>query len=111
LPPDLIRQYKKQQLFELKILHGIESLDPEINQFSSIEMGKLIDSLIPIDTRHRLLPTIAKRDQATSVLVAMVEPDNLEAQDHLTGFCLPAWRCNAWYYTGRLSAVNFKIPG
>jgi len=38
LPPDLIRHYKKQQLFELKILHGIESLDPEINQFSSIEM-------------------------------------------------------------------------
>ncbi|MBE9013942.1 type II/IV secretion system protein, partial [Pseudanabaenaceae cyanobacterium LEGE 13415] len=27
LSPDLIRQYKKQQLFELKILYGVESLD------------------------------------------------------------------------------------
>jgi type IV pilus assembly protein PilB len=86
LPPDLIRQYKKQQLFELKILHGIESLDPEINQFSSVEMGKLIDSLIPIDTcrRYRLLPLSQNKTKPPSVLVAMVEPDNLEAQDHLT---------------------------
>ncbi|MGB7273374.1 MAG: type II/IV secretion system protein, partial [Geitlerinemataceae cyanobacterium] len=28
LPPELIRQYKKQQLFELKLLYGVEAFDP-----------------------------------------------------------------------------------
>jgi type IV pilus assembly protein PilB len=28
LSPELLRQYKKQQLFELKILYGLESLRP-----------------------------------------------------------------------------------
>ena len=58
LSPELLRQYKKQQLFELKIVHGVEFLDPEIKQISSQQMAKLIDSLIPIDTcrRYRLLP-------------------------------------------------------
>ncbi len=31
LSPELLRQYKKQQLFELKILYGVEFLDPEVN--------------------------------------------------------------------------------
>ena len=47
LPPDLLRQYKKQQLFELKILYGVESLDPEISQIATSQVGLLIDSLIP----------------------------------------------------------------
>jgi len=61
-------------------------------------MGKLIDSLIPIDTRAiACSPLSENKTKPSSVLVAMVEPDNLEAQDHLTGFLVPgAWRCNAW---------------
>jgi type IV pilus assembly protein PilB len=39
LPPDLLRQYKKQQLFELKILYGVESLDP--NAVSDRSMSSL----------------------------------------------------------------------
>ena len=35
LSPELVRQYKKQQLFELKILYGIESVDPELDALSS----------------------------------------------------------------------------
>ena len=84
LPPDLIRQYKKQQLFELKILYGVEFLDPEINQIGAAQVGELIDTLIPIDIcrRYRLLP-ISKSDEPPSVMVAMVDPDNLDAQDNL----------------------------
>jgi type IV pilus assembly protein PilB len=85
LSPELLRQYKKQQLFELKILYGVESLDPEVNQVSSNQMGSLIESLIPIDLcrRYRLLP-LAQGDAAPPfVLVAMVDPDNLDAQDDL----------------------------
>jgi type IV pilus assembly protein PilB len=82
LSPDLLRQYKKQQLFELKILYGVESLDPEINQIANSQIGELIDKLIPIDIcrRYQFVPLSQTED---SLLVAMVYPDNLDAQDDL----------------------------
>jgi type IV pilus assembly protein PilB len=88
LPPDLLRQYKKQQLFELKILYGVESLDPEINQIPTNQVSTLIESLIPIDLcrRYRLVPL--SRDE-NNVLVAMVDPDNLDAQDDLNRIFRP----------------------
>ena len=91
LPPDLLRQYKKQQLFELKILFGVESLDPEINQIQSNQLGDLIDSLIPIDIcrRYRLVPLSKNDTQPPSVLVAMVNPDDLAAQDDLIRILRP----------------------
>ena len=91
LPPELLRQYKKQQLFELKILYGVEFLDPEINQISGNQVGNLIDNLIPLDIcrRYRLIPLSQTSEQPASVLVAMVEPDNLEAQDHLNRILRP----------------------
>lgn len=91
LPPDLLRQYKKQQLFELKVLYGVESLDPEISDISSSEFGQLIDTLIPIDIcrRYRLVPVSKNETQPPSVLVAMVDPDNLDAQDDLNRILRP----------------------
>ena len=91
LSPDLLRQYKKQQLFELKVLYGVESLDPEINQISSHQVGQLIDTLIPIDicSRYYLIPLSKNETQPPSVLVAMVDPDNLEAQDDLNRILRP----------------------
>jgi type IV pilus assembly protein PilB len=85
LPPDLLRQYKKQQLFELKILYGVESLDPEITQVATNQVSQLIDSLIPIELcrRYRLVPLSQSDKQPPFVLVAMVDPDNLDAQDDL----------------------------
>jgi type IV pilus assembly protein PilB len=82
LSPDLLRQYKKQQLFELKILYGVESLDPEINQIANSQIGQLIDTLIPIDIcrRYQFVPLSQTEN---SLLVAMVYPDNLDAQDDL----------------------------
>ena len=84
LSPDLLRQYKKQQLFELKILYGVESLDPEISEITASQVGYLIDSLIPIDIcrRYRLVP-LSRTETPPAVLVAMVDPDNLDAQDDL----------------------------
>jgi len=91
LSPDLLRQYKKQQLFELKILYGVESLDPEINPITQNQMGSLIDSLIPIDIcrRYKLAPLYRKDTEPPSVLVAMVDPDNLDAQDDLKRILRP----------------------
>lgn len=85
LPPDLIRQYKKQQLFELKILYGVESLDPELSQIPTDNVGELIDTLISIDLcrNHKLVPLSRSDADPPSVLIAMVNPDDLRAQDDL----------------------------
>ncbi len=85
LPPDLLRQYKKQQLFELKILYGVESLDPEISQIPTHQVSDLIDNLIQVDLcrRHRLVPLSRIEGPPAAILVAMVNPDDLAAQDDL----------------------------
>ena len=92
LSPELVRQYKKQQLFELKILYGIESVDPELDSLSSQQIGQFIDTLIPVDTcrRHQLVPLSRDDGEDPSVLVAMVDPENLEAQDDLNRILRPA---------------------
>ncbi|BDI15770.1 general secretion pathway protein GspE [Nostoc cf. commune SO-36] len=92
LSPELLRQYKKQQLFELKILYGVEFLDPEVSSIGNTMMGNLIETLIPVDIcrRHRLVPLSKHEDQTPpSVLVAMVAPDNLEASDDLNRILRP----------------------
>lgn len=91
LSPDLLRQYKKQQLFELKVLYGVESLDPELSEINSNIVSHLIETLIPIDicSRYRLVPFTKKETQPPAVLVAMVDPDNLDAQDDLTRILRP----------------------
>lgn len=91
LPPELQRQYKKNQLFELKILYGVEFLDPEINNIDPMESARLIDTLIPIDIcrRYRLVPLRRIEGIPTAVLVAMVDPDNLEALDDVNRILRP----------------------
>jgi type IV pilus assembly protein PilB len=91
LPPDLLRQYKKQQLFELKILYGVESLDPEISQINTSQMNQLIETLIPIDLcrRYRLIPLSRSETDPPFILVAMVDPDDLAAQDDLNRVLRP----------------------
>ncbi|MDP5016046.1 type II/IV secretion system protein [Anabaena sp. UHCC 0187] len=92
LSPEFVREYKKQHLFELKILYGIESLDPEVSEIDTTNVGTLIQSLIPVDIcrRHRLVP-LSRNDHQNPpfVLVAMVDPDNLEASDDLNRILRP----------------------
>jgi type IV pilus assembly protein PilB len=82
LPPDLLRQYKKQQLFELKILYGVEAFDPELSGDVSKQVGKLLE-LVPLDTCRRFNFVPLSRTDG-SICIAMVDPENLEAQDELT---------------------------
>lgn len=92
LSPELLRQYKKQQLFELKILYGVESLDPEVEEISETQVNQLIGELLPVDIcrRHRLVPLSMSEDGGEKfVLVAMVDPENLEAQDDLNRILRP----------------------
>ena len=93
LPPELLRQYKKHHLFELKILYGVESVDPEVetDKFADNQMEELINSLIPLDIcrRYRLIPIRQEDGDKPALLVAMVDPENLEAQDDLNRILRP----------------------
>lgn len=81
LPPEFIRQYKKQQLFELQILYGVEAFDPEVSELSQSQIARLLE-IVSVDScrRYRFVP-LTVRDH--KIIVAMVDPDNLEAQDEL----------------------------
>lgn len=87
LPPELARHYKKQQLFELKIVYGVEAFDLEIDQISVAELEEIIKNLeTSIETckRHRFVPLkIIESEPTPSVMMAMVDPDNLSALDEL----------------------------
>lgn len=92
LAPEQVTAYKKQHLFELKILYGIESLDTEVNEIDTTNVGMLIQELIPVEIcrRHYLVPLSRHDDQASPyILVAMVDPDNLDASDDLNRILRP----------------------
>jgi type IV pilus assembly protein PilB len=91
LPPEMQRQYKKNQLFELKILYGVESIDPELTDVDEVEVARLIDTLIPIDVcrRYRIIPLRRIEGEPVAILVAMVDPDNLEAIDDINRVLRP----------------------
>ncbi|MGL5032588.1 MAG: GspE/PulE family protein, partial [Microcystaceae cyanobacterium] len=86
LTPELAREYKKNYLFELKVLYGVDSLDPEIRPIANQEMAELLQELrfsIENCRRYRILPLAKQAGDPPSVLVAMVDPDDLAAQDEL----------------------------
>lgn len=85
LPEQVIRQCKRQQLFELKVLYGVESLDPDLNSISFSQLRELVDVIIPLEVcrRHNLLPVARQEGDNPSLTVAMVNPDNLQALDEL----------------------------
>jgi type IV pilus assembly protein PilB len=91
LPAELERQYKKYQLFELKILYGVDCLDPEFNDVDYLKMALLIDEIITFDIcqRYRVMPLKKIAGDPELILVAMVDPDNLEAIDDINRILRP----------------------
>lgn len=85
LSPDVARYYKRMHLFELRVLYGYESVDPDVDvdKFNIASLGALIDTdIIPINVcrSHELLPLV-KTD--STLIVGMVHPDSLKAQDEI----------------------------
>jgi len=82
LPGELVRRYRRQKLFGLKIFYGVESLDLELNGIDHDLSTTLIDSLIPLSMcrRHQVFPLDQDGDE---ISIAMVDPDDLVAQDEL----------------------------
>lgn len=92
LPPELLRLYKKQQMFERKIVYGVEAFDPEMSEMSNEQLGVMLDGLkISIDICHqgRFLPVAKTETEPPAVLVAMVDPDNLNAIEDLRRILQP----------------------
>ncbi|MEG4803837.1 GspE/PulE family protein [Microcoleus sp. ARI1-B5] len=92
LPPELLRLYKKQQMFERKIVYGVEAYDPEMSSMSNEQLGIMLDRLkISIDICHqgRFLPVAKTEAEPAAVLVAMVDPDNLNAIEDLRRILQP----------------------
>ncbi len=92
LPPELLRLYKKQQMFERKIVYGVEAFDPEMSELSNEQLGAMLDRLkISIDICHqgRFLPVAKTESEPPAVLVAMVDPDNLNAIEDLRRILQP----------------------
>ena len=71
LPPELLRHYKKQQLFELKILNGVAAFDPEITQIPLEQVCYLIDTVIPIETcrRNQVIPLFSRETHLANQFV------------------------------------------
>ncbi|MEG3940609.1 MULTISPECIES: GspE/PulE family protein [unclassified Microcoleus] len=92
LPPELLRLYKKQQMFERKIVYGVEAFDPEMSALSNEQLGVMLEGLkISIDICHqgRFLPVAKTETEPPAVVVAMVDPDNLNAQEDLRRILKP----------------------
>ncbi len=92
LPPELLRLYKKQQMFERKIVYGVEAYDPEMSEMSNEQLGVMLDGLkISIDICHqgRFLPVARTETEPPAILVAMVDPDNLNAVEDLRRILQP----------------------
>jgi type IV pilus assembly protein PilB len=86
LSAGIVRFYKQVNLFELKVLYGLDSIDPaiEIEKFNPARLSELIDdNVIPISVCRecQVLP-IAKDENSLSV--ALVSPNNSKAIDELT---------------------------
>ncbi|NER47831.1 MAG: hypothetical protein F6J92_14280 [Symploca sp. SIO1A3] len=97
LSANLRHQYKQFRLFQLKVLYGVESIEPKISRIAVQRICRLIKKIIPIDLCYRyrlvplsLVPQLKAEAERLSVLVAMVSPDNLDAQDRLH-YILQPW--------------------
>jgi type IV pilus assembly protein PilB len=85
LAPDITRYYKRQQLFELRVLYGIEPIDPdvEIDKFEISTLSALLDSnIIPIASCRdcEMLPLVKTEN---SITLAVVSPDSYKVQNEI----------------------------
>jgi type IV pilus assembly protein PilB len=83
LSPELHRLYKRQELFELKVIYGLPALDLALEPVEIDRVVALQETLLPVDicNRYKMCPIAQNED---TVVVAMVNPENLQAMDDLT---------------------------
>lgn len=85
LPLALLQQYRTEQLFTLKILHGLKVVDLETTPNLERKIKPLLD-LIPIELceRYQFFPLAIRREAETMVItLAMVHPEQVQILTHL----------------------------
>ncbi|WP_309744768.1 GspE/PulE family protein [Chamaesiphon sp. OTE_20_metabat_361] len=97
LPAELQNQYKKQQLFELKIVYGLNAVDITSAQIDKVQVRTLIDTFISADScrQLKLLPIGKMEGDPPILTVAMIAPNDLQAKNDLDKILRPhgiAWR-------------------
>ncbi len=97
LPAELQHQFKKQQLFELKIVYGLNAVDIASAQINKIQVRELINTFISADScrQLKLLPIGKLEGDPPILTVAMVRPDDLQAKNDLDKILRPhgiGWR-------------------
>ncbi|MBR8831941.1 MAG: hypothetical protein N5P05_002560 [Chroococcopsis gigantea SAG 12.99] len=85
LPPELVRQHRQDHLFNLKILHGVEIIDPETDTIDWEKIETLFKTLIPFDIcrRYQIIPLSYQNSPVQSLVLAMVNPGKKESLDDL----------------------------
>ncbi len=97
LPAELQQQYKKQQLFELKIVYGLNAVDITAAHIDKVQVRNLIDTFISADScrQLKLLPIGKLEGDPPILTVAMIAPNDLQAKNDLDKILRPhgiAWR-------------------
>ncbi|NJL99402.1 MAG: type II/IV secretion system protein [Synechococcaceae cyanobacterium SM2_3_2] len=80
LPEEYERAYKKQQLFELKIIHALPILDTDLEPVDPEQVSGLINRFFSLEicNRYKILPI---KEEDGVITVGMLNPENLEAND------------------------------
>ncbi|MGD1950891.1 MAG: GspE/PulE family protein [Leptolyngbyaceae cyanobacterium] len=75
--------YHKLRLLEHRILYGINFIELTNDEVSIEQVTSLINSFISIDRcrHHRVIPLRQNQGHAPSIVIGMVEPDDLIARD------------------------------
>lgn len=97
LPAELQQQYKKQQLFELKIVYGLNAVDIASAQIDKVQVRQLINTFISAEScrQLKLLPIGKLEGDPPILTVAMIKPDDLQAKNDLDKILRPhgiGWR-------------------
>jgi len=84
-PAELVRQYQAYRLFELKVLYGVESLDPDAAGANAHSIEEALELGIPLQLcrQYQLLPLQLQSGDPPTLVVGMVKPDDLSARDEL----------------------------
>jgi len=91
LPIDLKKRYKQVHLFELQIVYGVNSFDIDTEEIDLSKIAELMESIVPIEVclSYKLIPLQLLDDDLPVLVIAMVNPDDLEALDNVKKLLRP----------------------
>lgn len=85
LDPEIERQYKRQDLFELKVIYGLPTIDLDVDTIDTNDFVGLIQTYFtPEICQKYLFVPIGTLEASKELRIAFVDPGNLEATDDVS---------------------------